>query len=79
MNEITQAETVKKVDIKCPNCNMLYPHEYTNKTYCPVYSKCNFCSTLFVWKKMKTIEIVPADRKYQLTIVIDSSEIVENN
>jgi len=52
-----------KVDIRCPNCEMRKQHEYTQDTYSPVYAQCSFCGTLYLWKKHKTVEVIPQSSK----------------
>ena len=54
--------------IKCPNCSIGIPHEYTKETYTPIWTTCEFCGTKIKWQKSKTIEIIPQDRKWFITI-----------
>ena len=74
LQTIIPTKTEINVDIECPNCQMLVPHEYTEQTYSRVYSECSFCKTKFRWSKEECIEIVSATQKKYIIAMLQIPE-----
>ena len=54
---------------ECPNCQCTEQITYIAKKYAPPYFiTCTFCETKFKWTKTKTVEVIPAQIRYQMLL-----------